>query len=368
MVQVVGFRGALLNRYTVDVAAVSMQPLTGINARFAAHELVRDSHVSVYRYHQTFSGMTRKTTLVAVELEPLGGEIRALERTSGMARELATRGITNESAHTDAVFCGYRDREREVDRILALIERQQPALVVTTADGTVHTVWRESDPFVLARLSDLFSSKHLNILDGSGRYEGMLAYRDSLGEVPARSSALYGLACLVNIEDPALQLVPRHRVLRGPKSRAEVLTAAKAFFAVERIPGAASDFAKQRAVLAELGDTLGFLALFPDDPDAWRFQLLPTIELPAAQKIDAVVVEQFVTRIAPGSKARSVMEQSTVAKAVDDGAIGVIMRPLSLEHVLRADEAGEQLPFGTTAFVPPLARLVSFVIDPEEKL
>ena len=57
--------------------------------------------------------------------------IRAHEQTSPMARELATRGITNEAAHTEAVFCGYRDRERDVDRALAGCEKQQPALVVT---------------------------------------------------------------------------------------------------------------------------------------------------------------------------------------------------------------------------------------------
>ena len=364
-----GFRGALLNPYGVNVATASSLPLTGVKAKLLAQELVQDSHPSVYRYHQTFSGKTRKTVVAVMELQPWSaGTIRAHERTLPMARELATRGITNEAAHTEAVFCGFPDREREVDRVLALIERQQPTLVVTTADGTVHTVWRESDPFVLKRLRDLFESKDLHVLDGNGRYEGMLEYRDSLGPLPAHSTARYGLACLVNISDPALQAVARHRVLRGGTSRAEVLTAAQQFFAYDRIEGAAEDFAKQREALAGLGDDRGFLALFPDDPDAWRLRLLPGISVGGA-KIDTVVLENlFIPRVVPGAQARSVVEPSTVTRAVADGAIGLIMRPTALEHALRAEESGELLPFGSTAFLPPLARLVTFLIDPNELL
>jgi len=370
MVQVDGFRGALLNPNQVDIAAVAAMPLTGVKSKLATSQLVRDSHASVYRYHQTFVDRTRKTTLVALELQPWSaGVIRAHEQTSPMARELATRGITNEAAHTEAVFCGYRDRERDVERLLAASEKQQPALVVTTGDRTVHTLWRESDPDTIAKLRAVLATMTLHVLDGNGRYEGMLAYRDSFGELAARSTARYGLACLVELDDPALTLAPRHRVVRGPRSRADVLTAAKPFFAFERIPDAAENVAKQRVAVAELGDTPGFLALFPDDPDAWRLKLLPDVAVEAGQRIDPVVLEQvFLTKVVPGAQARSVLEPSTVIKAVDDGAVGLIMRPLSLEHVLRADETGELLPFGSTGFCPALARLVTHVIDPAEQL
>jgi uncharacterized protein (DUF1015 family) len=233
----------------------------------------------------------------------------------------------------------------------------------------VHTVWRESDPDVIAALSTLLAATPLHVLDGNGRYEGMLAYRDELGgdQLPPASAARYGLACLVNIEDPALELVPRHRVIRGGPSRLDVLTEAKRYFAIERIAGAADNFAKQRTALAELGTQQGFLALFPDDPDAWRLALLPSVTVDAAQKIDPVIVEDvFLARVVPRTKSRSVLEPSTVVKAVEDGAIGVLLRPITLEQMLRADETGDLLPFGSTGFVPALARLVTYLIDPRE--
>src|SRR5262245_16745614 len=124
MVRVAGFRGALLNPHKVDVAAVASLPLTGVKNKVATNQLVRDSHASVYRYHQTFGERVRKTTIVAVELVPWSaGEIRAHEKTAPMARDLATRGITNERAHTEAVFCAVRDARHDIDRVLARCEK-----------------------------------------------------------------------------------------------------------------------------------------------------------------------------------------------------------------------------------------------------
>ena len=377
MVQVAGFRGALLNPTKVDVASVAMAPLTGVKTRLAKGELVRDARPAVYRYHQTFTHqgrtVTRKTFLAAVHLEPWSaGVIRPHEETSPMARELAADGIGNEAAHTDAVFCGYRDAEHAVEKLFETCEQELPLVQVTTADRTVHTLWRESHANVIAALRDQLAQAALHVLDGNGRYEGMLAYRDRVGgdALPARSTASFALACLVNVEDPALELVPRHRVVRGPTwSRIDVLSAAKAFFSVDRVPGAADNVPKQQAALAELGDKQGFLALFPDDPDAWKLTLLPTTGVRGEQKIDPVVVEDvFLKRVVPAGKARSVLEPATVVRAVDDGAIGLILRPITLAHVLRADESGKLLPFGSTAIRPNLARLVTYLIDPQDTL
>jgi uncharacterized protein (DUF1015 family) len=375
MAQVAGFRGALLNPTKLDVASVSAAPLTGVNSKLANAELVRDTYASLYRYHQTFTQggrrVTRKTLFAALKLEPWSaGIIRPHEETSPMARGLASRGIATEAAHTEALFCAYRDPDREVDGLLAAIEKQQPVLRTATADDTIHTVWRESDPDVIAAVHSVLAPIPLHVLDGHGRYEGMLAYRDELAAgAAAKSSANYGLACLVNIDDPTLELTPRHRVVRDAGARSDVLTAAKPFFSFERIPGAADDCIKQRAALAALGDQVGFLALFYNDPDAWRLTLLPSVNLTGPQRIDPIVFEEiFLDRVVPGTKPRSVLEPATVMKAVDDGALGIMMRPITLDNLLRADETGQLLPFGSTAFRPTLARLVSYLIDANEEL
>jgi hypothetical protein len=64
------------------------------------------------------------------------------------------------------------------------------------------------------------------------------------------------------------------------------------------------------------------------------------------------------------------LDPAAVHTAIGTGgaAIGLVLRPLSLEQVLHADELGALLPFGSTAFTPPLVSLVSFFVDPDEDL
>ena len=48
--------------------------------------------------------------------------------------------------------------------------------------------------------------------------------------------------------------------------------------------------------------------------------------------------------------------------------IGLLMRPLEMNQIVHADEVGALLPFGSTAFTPPLATLLAYFVDPDEDL
>ena len=104
-------------------------------------------------------------------------------------------------------------------------------------------------------------------------------------------------------------------------------------------------------------------------PDVSPSSIDPKIHR-ALQKYDPVVVHQlFLARAAVGAKIETTLEPDAVVRAVAAGAdLGVLVRPLALEQVLHVDELGQLLPFGSTAFVPPLAHLVAFVVDPDEDL
>ena len=82
----------------------------------------------------------------------------------------------------------------------------KPTVEVTTPDGTVHRLWRVASAEIIGTLRTLFAPKKLHVLDGHARYEGMLAHAAKLGAEshPQYASTHYGLACLVNLEDPAL--------------------------------------------------------------------------------------------------------------------------------------------------------------------
>jgi len=217
------------------------------------------------------------------------------------------------------------------------------------------------------------------VLDGHARYEGMLAYQQQLASdtLPMYSTANYGLVCMVNLEDPALVVAPRHHIARGAGKRDAVLEAAKQFFVVEKLAGIAGDVAKQRAALAStLAHQPAFVALFAGDPDAWKLTLSPDVSPTAAgvqihralQKYDPVVIQNlFLPRAAPGAPLETTTDAAAVVKAVAGGAeLGVIARSLTIEQIVHVDELGQLLPFGSTAFVPPLANLVVYPVDPDE--
>lgn len=362
-------------------------PVTHIGERLAKGELVRDSSRALYRYHQVFSHggrtVTRKTLVCALRLEPWAeGTVRAHEQTDPTARDAATAAISQAGAHTDAVFAGYRDAAREVDRLFRAVESTPPTVEVSTPDGTLHRLWRVASAEIIGAVRPLFAPKKLHVLDGHARYEGMLAYAARLGAdaQPQYSSAKYGLACLVNLEDPALVIGARHRLVRNEGiKRDAVLEAAKKYFLVDKLVGAARDVAAIDRALAEtVAHQPAFVALFAGDGDAWKLTLKPDVSPVsegvqvhrAIQKLDPVVVEHlFLDRVLHTAASISELDAAGVVKAVGAGAaVGAILRSVPLEQVVHADELGALLPFGSTAFHPPLANLLAFVVDPDEDL
>jgi uncharacterized protein (DUF1015 family) len=321
--------------------------------------------------------------IVAMRLEPWKeGLIRAHEATDERARQAAIRGIEAAGGYTEPVFAGYRDAAREVERAFRGVDGSRPALETTTADKTLHRLWRVPSAEVIGKIRTLFSPKKLHVLDGHARYEGMLAYAEKLGAdaQPQYSSAKYGLGCLVNLEDPTLAVSPRHRVVRGETvTRDGVLEAAKQFYIVEKLAGAAKDVARQEAALADtVAHQPAFICVFAGDGDAWKLTLKPDISPVnegvsvhrALQKYDSIVVEQlFLSRFAPGATSATELAAADVHAKVAGGAqLGILMRPLTLEQVIHADELGALLPFGSTAFFPRIANLVSLFVDPDEDL
>jgi uncharacterized protein (DUF1015 family) len=389
MSQIAGFRGGLWNSSSVELASVVAAPIVDPKAKLAAGDLARDPGRAVYRYHQAFDAgarvLVRKSWFAAIGLEPWGAQIKAHEETDAKARETAIAGIAASGGiYTDAVLAGYRDASGEIDRLFRKIEAERPTIDVTTADGTNHKLWRANSAELIGKLRPLCAPTPLHVLDGHARYEGMLAYRDKLdGMTPLAqySSANYGLACLVSLDDPALAVGARHRIVRGDGlTKQTVLAAATPFFIVEPIAGAANDVHKQLAALSStIAHQPAFVATFAGDPDAYKLTLSPDVS-PAAlgvhraiQKYDSVIVEHvFRAKAAPSGTWQTALDAAAVvaevAGAASGTSLGLVLRPLSIGQIIHANDQGALLPFGSTSFHPQVARLVTYLVDPDEDL
>lgn len=406
MPQIAGFRGLLWDTAKVPLDKVVTGPLS--NSRAASDrpgtggtaqdfddvegtiergQRVRDSARAVYRYHQVFPAgprmLVRKSWFAAIAVGPWDDTmVRPHEETDPSVRAAELEQISRSGIHTEPVLVGYRDAAGEVDRLFRKPEEGPPVYDVTTPDGTAHKLWRCSSAELIGKLRPLLAPKKALMLDGHARYQAMLDYRDRIvaaDSLPMYSSANFGLACLVNLGDPALAVGARHRLVRAadlPDQR--VLEQAKRYFIIEQLAGAAQDVGKQFAALADtVAHQPAFIALFPGDPAAWKLTLSPDISPVAEgvavprgiQRYEPIVVDQlFLRRLLPDATAEIIDDPLAVIAAVKDGApLGLILRPLTIDQIAHVDDVGALLPPGSTAFYPPIARqLIAYRVDPNE--
>jgi len=388
MPQIAGLRGVLPDPPKLkEVVAAGLGAGIDVVKGLAAGTLVRDPGRSLYRYHQAFADpaggrtMVRKMIVCAVRLEPwTEGLVRPHEATVPAHQAAALAALRATKVSPAPVLAGYRDAAVEIDRLFRKVDGEPPTLEVTTPDLTAHRLWRVQSAELFGQLRHVFAPKKLIVLDGHARYEAMLAYRDELGArqpLAMYSSANYGLMCLVNLDDPTLAVVPRHRVIRGAPASQAVLAAAKKYFIIDKLAGAAKDAGKQRAALADtLAHQPAFVVAWAGEADAWKLTLSPDVSPinegvqvhRALQKIDPVVADVlFIERTMPGAKVEPLASAEAALAAKADAV--VIMRPLTLDQITHVTELGQVLPAGSTAFTPALAAgLVSSVIDPDEDL
>jgi uncharacterized protein (DUF1015 family) len=388
MPQIAGLRGVLpdpskLKEATAGLGGAGIDVAKGL----AAGALVQDPGRAVYRYHLVFADPTtgralvRKMFVCAARLEPWSEPlIRPHEATVPAAAAAALAQIRATKLVAAPVLAGYRDAAAEVERLFRKVDGDRPTFEITTPDRTVHRVWRVQSAELFGKLRTLFAPKRLCVLDGHDRYEAMLAYQ---GELAAKqplamySSANYALMCLTDLGDPTLIVAPRHRAIRGAAPSGAALAAARTYFIVDKLAGAAGDLVKQRAALTDtIAHQPAFVVSWAGEPDAWKLTLSPDVSLisegiqvdRALQKLDPVVADQlFAARAMPGAKLEPVASAEDALAGKPDALL--VMRPLTIEQISHVAEIGQVMPAGSTALFPPLAPgLVSAVIDPDEDL
>jgi uncharacterized protein (DUF1015 family) len=388
MPQIAGLRGVLPDPPKLkDVVAAAAAAGSDVVKGLASGSLVRDPGRAVYRYHQAFADpgagrtLVRKMFVCAVRLDPWNdGLIRPHEATVPAHRDAALAQMRATRVTPDPVLAGYRDAAGEVERLFRRVDGERPTLEITTPDQTAHRLWRVQSAELLGQLRHLFAPKKLDVLDGHDRYEAMLAYRDELAATHALatySSPNYALMCLVNLDDPALSVSPRHRVIRGAPPSQTVLAAARKYFIVDKLAGAARDAAKQRAALADqIAHQPAFVVAWAGEPDAWKLTLSPDVSPNAEgvqvhralQKLEPVIADAlFLERTMPGAKIETFVRAEDALAAKGDAVM--IMRSLTIEQIGHVTDLGQVLPAGSTAFTPKLAPgLIAAIIDPDEDL
>ncbi len=333
--------------------------------------LVRDAEPALWAHMQDYTGpdglaRTRRGFFCRVRIEDYGaGRVRPHERTHPGPKEDRLRLTRATRANTSAIFSLYSDPTDAAWRALSIATEQPPWADVTDADGTVHRVWRVSDPSAIAAVQAATSDAELLIADGHHRYETMRMYAEELG---GDDEHCYILMCLVALEDRGLTVFPTHRLIGGldDERRRALEQVLERDFEIVEVPFAEiappdGEGSLQlgyfngrdgRALRLTIKDQAIADAALPDHSEAYRH-------------LDTGVLETLVLKNALGYSdediahfnglyyARDTAEALAMVRSGEYDA-AFLMRPTPVGQVRDVAAAGENMPPKSTYFFPKL--------------
>ncbi len=355
--------------------------------------LRQDSSPSIYAYSQRFAlpGSSQKSS--NAELERRGfialgriedysaGVVYRHEQTLAKPKADRLDLLRATRAHFGQIFMLYEDSGL-VDSLLAA--DGAPDISVTDEYGVVHRVWQVSDPQVIASVRAAMKDKKLIIADGHHRYETALTYRNerraaSLSSATEDSTSdsprEFVMMTLVNMNSPALVILPTHRVVHGLNSFSDETfrNSARAFFDVDEVD-AALDAPRATAMLRECGRAgttilavsakRAFLLHHPNPTEAQVFAGLSIRQ----QALDVVQLHKCLLEKVLGLSEESIRNQQNISYVRDAAEalaqvraesgpranIAFLMNPCRMSQVRDVAFAGEVMPQKSTDFYPKL--------------
>ncbi len=292
------------------------------------------------------------------------GAIRPHERTHPAAKEDRLRLMRATRANLSPIFSLYDDPAGAAWAALEPATAADPWGGVTDDDGTVHRLWRVTDPDAIERVQAALADTELLIADGHHRYETARTYAREIG---GEGDHNYVLMCLVSMSDPGLTVFPTHRLVGrlADDRRARLEQELERDFDVDEV--APDDVVPDAA---NGTPTYGYL---DQGGRSLRLRLGSTATVdralaghsPSYRSLDTAVLEKLVLEDALGLTEDDISHQHGLAYARDldqarallgsgDYEVAFLLRPTPIAQVQAVAQAGETMPPKSTYFYPKL--------------
>jgi uncharacterized protein (DUF1015 family) len=324
--------------------------------------LVRDTEPALWALAQDYTGpdgarRTRHGFFARVKVEDYGpGRIRPHERTHPGPKEDRLRLTRATHANLSPIFSLYDDPDEAAWGALAPHLAEEPWAEVTDDDGTVHRLWRVTDPQAHEAVRAALQTAELLIADGHHRYETARVYHQEGG-------AGHVLMCLVALQDPGLTVFPTHRLLTHVNDRDTLRATIERDFEIApvgageleptgdgRVRMGYLDAHHRRPLMLTLRDPAIAAQALPDKPEPYR-------------NLDTAVLEALVLRQALGMTEDDIShlngldyarDSAQARERVESGAAeaAFFMRATPVQQVRDVAAAGESMPPKSTYFFP----------------
>ena len=304
---------------------------------------------SMYVHEVEFDGRRRRDLMAALRLQPYEDRVvLPHERTHRGPKEdrLALMRATHVSL--EPLWFVYEGRASGVQGITDVVSKRSPALAFTGPGGTEHRLWTITDRVIHAAVHAAFEAMPVLIADGHHRYETALTYAEEVGGPPDAASR-FTLALLTDIDDPGLEVLPTHRVLKAGVS----------------VTGG-QDAPSLEATLAGLHDRVAAGVY-----QGHRFQVLPFEGSVALVELHEQVIDNILGKRDPEKFVLYTRDADEAVRWVDEG-VGVgafFLDAPDLRQVLKLAQEGKTLPQKSTYFYPkPPSGMVFLRLDPTRRL
>lgn len=330
-----------------------------------------EGELTIYRYRQSFhvphvpETLTRTAVIALLKLEPYeSGVVLPHEQTFPKHKADRLRLLEATRAHLECIYGLYEDPEASMHAIASGVPAQ-PVADIQTDDGVRHLLEMISDQQAIRDLTEMMSGRKLWIADGHHRYETACAFREQLGQRPGPVAEDYLMMAMSSIHDPALVILPTHRIV--PKlgmSATDLRTAIASHF---KITEARNEELTQEIRERASGDRRAFGVALPGGI-GWVIELpdvaalLPEIEGDASERLkslDVSILHNWLFAKVLGVTGHDFFgytrdEQEAIA-AVEAGAdAAFLMNPPSVKDMQEIALKGEKMPQKSTYYYPKL--------------
>jgi uncharacterized protein (DUF1015 family) len=340
--------------------------------------LCREDRPSFYAYRQdfTWAGATysRRAMIASIRLSPFGQDVLPHEHTFAGPKADRLQLTRHARTQLSPIFGFFRDPGGAAMKRLWDTTLKRGPNVQGALGGVQEKIWAVKDEHVLQDVRAALAEEPVFIADGHHRYTTALNYRDQLlaeDKIGERHPANYVMFALVERSDPALLILPTHRLLGGlgPGFAVSKLVSAAAEFSWRKVPMDRVDFRDGESIrrlgphafalldgragelwIAKLEDPGAMRDAAPEACDAWR-------ELDVAI-LHKLLLEKALTpwaREAPRIEYTHDGQGVLAACGSGKAQLGVLLAGTPIESVEAVARAGAVMPHKSTYFYPKLA-------------
>jgi uncharacterized protein (DUF1015 family) len=295
----------------------------------------------MYVHEVRFDGRRRRDLIAALRLQPYEDRVvLPHERTHRGPKEDRLALMRATKANLEPLWFLYEGRGSGLHHIVEVVSARNPAVVFSGPEETEHRLWVISDPALHAAIHAALDPLPVLIADGHHRYETSVAYAEEVGGDPDAASR-FTLALLTDLDDPGLEVLPTHRVLKA---------------------GVAVTGGEDKVTLEEtLAALRGRVAAgtYRDH----RFQVLPFEGELAVVELHEQVIDNILGKRNPEEFLVYTRDPVEAVRLVDGGAgsAAFFLDAPDLRLVLKLAQEGKTLPQKSTYFHPkPPSGMVFF--------